>query len=130
MRIIKPHEQDGPAGKKGSQFTGQVYSYLTMRETDGNVINTVTFEPGARTHWHSHENGQILEVLAGRGFVMCEGDRTPRVINAGDTIWTPPGEVHWHGASQDSYMTHRAISLGVTNWLEPVDEDLYNGKGE
>ncbi len=65
MIVIPPSKQAGAAGKTGSQFTGDVFAYLTMPSTDGVTINTVNFTPCARTYWHHHENGQILIVLAG-----------------------------------------------------------------
>jgi quercetin dioxygenase-like cupin family protein len=123
--IIPPREQAGTAGKTGSQFTGDVFPYLTMASTDGVTINTVNFTPCARTYWHSHERGQVIVVLAGRGLIQAQGGEV-RVIRAGDTIWAPPGECHWHGAAPDSFVTHTAISLGVTSWAEPVDDDQYS----
>ena len=125
MKIISPKEHAGIAGKANSQFTGEVYPYLTMSSTDGVVINTVDFTPCARTYWHSHENGQIIQVLAGRGYIQALGGPI-RVIRAGDTIWAPPGERHWHGGSRDSYMVHTAISLGATNWEQEVTDEEYN----
>jgi quercetin dioxygenase-like cupin family protein len=122
--IIPPSMQAGPAGKAGAQFTGDVFPYLTMASTDGVTINTVNFTPYARTYWHSHERGQILIVLAGRGLIQAGGGPVS-VIRAGDTIWAPPGERHWHGASTESFVTHTAISLGVTSWAEPVSSDEY-----
>jgi quercetin dioxygenase-like cupin family protein len=122
--IVPPPAQAGTTGKPGSQFTGDVYPYVTMASTDGVTINTVCFTPGAHTFWHSHENGQILQVLAGRGLIQAEGGPV-RVIRAGDTIWAPAGERHWHGAAPDSYMTHTAISLGVTAWAEEVADGDY-----
>ena len=126
MIIVSPADQAGTAGKPGSQFTGDVHPYVTLAATDGVVINTVCFSPGGRTFWHSHEHGQILQVVAGRGLVQAEGGPV-RVIRAGDTIWAPPGERHWHGASPDSYLTHTAISLGTTSWAEEVPEEHYAG---
>ena len=87
--------------KAGSQFTGEVFPYLTMAATDGVTINTVNFTPCARTYWHSHEKGQILIVVAGRGLVQADGGPVC-VMRAGDTVWAPPGERHWHGAAPDS----------------------------
>jgi quercetin dioxygenase-like cupin family protein len=124
MIIVSPDDQAGTAGKVGSQFTGTVFPYLTMAATDGVTINTVNFTPGARTYWHSHEKGQILQVLAGRGLIQSAG--TPvREIRAGDTVWVPPGETHWHGAGPESYLVHTAISLGVTTWGDPVSDADY-----
>jgi len=124
MRLVRAAERSGTAGKTGSQFTGQVFNFLTMPATDGVTINTVTFNPGARTFWHSHTDGQILEILGGRGLVQSEGQ--PAIsVGAGDTIWVPPGERHWHGAAPDSFMIHTAISLGPTNWDDEVAESDY-----
>jgi len=127
MIITSPKDQAGTAGKAGSQFTGEVFPYLTMPSTDGVTINTVNFSPGARTFWHHHENGQILQVLAGRGWIQSEGGPI-EVIRAGDCIWVPPLERHWHGASDDSYMTHTAISLGKTEWSIEVTQVEYLAK--
>ena len=124
MRIQRPDRFDGTAGKPGSQFTGSVFPYVTMAQTDGVTINTVNFTPGARTYWHHHEQGQILQVLAGRGYVFAEDEL--HVIRAGDTVWCPPGERHWHGAAPDSFMTHTAISLGQTVWADPVTDQEYS----
>jgi quercetin dioxygenase-like cupin family protein len=122
--LISPGEQPGPIGKTGSQFTGSVFPYLTMPRTDGVTINTVCFTPGARTFWHSHENGQILQVVAGRGLVQAEGGPCHE-LRAGDTVWSPSGERHWHGAAPGSFLTHVAISLGVTQWGEELADELY-----
>ena len=125
MIIIPPDKQAGPAGKTGSQFTGDAFPYLTMPSTDGVTINTVNFTPCARTYWHSHENGQVLMVLAGRGLIQAE-DGPVCAMGAGDTISAPPGERHWHGASPNSFVTHIAISLGVTSWAGPVSDDQFS----
>ena len=89
------------------------------------TINTVSFTPCARTYWHSHEKGQILIVLAGRGLIQSDGGPV-WVMRAGDTIWAPPGERHWHGASAGSFVIHTAISLGATSWAEAVSDDEFN----
>ncbi|HTT91674.1 MAG TPA: cupin domain-containing protein [Acidimicrobiales bacterium] len=125
MIIIPPTKQAGTAGKPGSQFTGDVFPYLTMVATDGVTINTVNFTPCARTYWHSHERGQILFVVAGLGLVQAEGGPV-QFMRAGDTIWAPPGERHWHGAARSSYVVHTAISLGTTSWAEQVTDEQYN----
>jgi quercetin dioxygenase-like cupin family protein len=122
--IIPPERAAGTAGKPGSQFTGEVHPYVTMSATDGVTINTVDFTPGAHTYWHHHENGQILQVLAGRGLIQSAGGPV-RVIRAGDTVWVPAGETHWHGAAPDSFMVHTAISLGSTTWADEVSETDY-----
>lgn len=124
MILVRPEQQVGPGGKTGSRFTGDVVSYLTV-QADGVTINTVTFTPGAHTHWHRHERGQILQVLAGRGLIQSEGGPI-EVLRAGDTVWVPAGERHWHGAAPDSFMAHTAISLGVTEWDVPLEESEYH----
>jgi quercetin dioxygenase-like cupin family protein len=83
----------------------------------------VFFSPGARTYWHTHEGGQLLIVLAGQGYV---GDTDgPVQVSAGDTIWTPPGVRHWHGAAPDRYLVHTAVSLAGVEWFEPVNDHDY-----
>jgi quercetin dioxygenase-like cupin family protein len=69
---------------------------------------SVTFEPGARTNWHSHPLGQALLVTFGCGWTQCEGEAVVE-IRAGDVIWCPPGHKHWHGATSTTAMTHIAI---------------------
>jgi quercetin dioxygenase-like cupin family protein len=88
----------------------------------------VTFEPGARSAWHTHPLGQILVVTAGCGLVQSAGGPA-EVIRAGDVVWCPPGEKHWHGATATTAMTHIAIvelldGKGV-EWLEKVSDDDY-----
>lgn len=90
--------------------------------------NHVTFEPGARTAWHTHPLGQTLIVTAGCGRAQREGG-TIEEIRPGDVIWFPPGEKHWHGAAPTTAMTHIAIQENldgkVVDWLEKVSDDQY-----
>ena len=90
---------------------------------------SVTFEPGARSAWHTHPLGQTLIVTSGCGWVQSEGG--PKLeIRAGDVIWCPPNEKHWHGATPTTAMTHIAIQehLGgkVVEWLEKVSDEEYH----
>lgn len=124
ITIIPPEKQAGLAGKRASNFSGQVNAYVTMPSTNGVSITNVTFNPGARTYWHRHETGQILQVISGRGLIQLENEPI-HAIHAGDTIWIPAGDRHWHGASPDTTMTHTAISLGVTSWEEEVTSAEY-----
>ncbi|MGH8988007.1 MAG: cupin domain-containing protein [Acidimicrobiales bacterium] len=128
MIFIPPARQAGPT-VPASTFTGIVFPYVTMPATDGVVINTVNFSPCARTYWHRHERGQIIVVLAGRGLVQAEGGPV-RVMRTGDTIWSPPGERHWHGGAADSYVVHTAISLGKTEWEQEVIDEEYGAPVE
>ncbi len=88
----------------------------------------VTFEPGARTSWHTHPLGQTLLITSGRGLVRREGGPIEEV-NPGDVVWFPPGEKHWHGASPTTAMTHIAIQEQldgkVVDWLEHVTDAQY-----
>jgi 4-carboxymuconolactone decarboxylase len=89
----------------------------------------VTFEPGARTAWHTHPLGQILIVTAGEGRVQRWGEPI-REIRPGDVIWIPPGQKHWHGAAPNTAMTHIAISEHLdgktVDWLEKVSDAQYD----
>src|SRR5262249_29402816 len=89
---------------------------------------SVTFEPGARTNWHTHPLGQTLIVVAGSGWVQKEGSEK-EAIKPGDVVWIPPGEKHWHGATSTTAMTHIAIQEHVDNkavaWLEKVTDAQY-----
>ena len=89
---------------------------------------SVTFEPGARTAWHTHPLGQTLIVTAGCGWVQCEGGPIEE-IHPGDVIWFPPGEKHWHGAAPTNAMTHIAIQEAlegkVVDWMEKVSDEQY-----
>src|SRR4051812_12178228 len=89
---------------------------------------SVTFEPGARTAWHTHPLGQTLIVTAGCGWVQCE-DGSIEVIHSGDVVSFPPNEKHWHGAAPTTAMTHIAIQEAldgnVVDWMEKVTDEQY-----
>lgn len=93
---------------------------------------SVTFEPGARTAWHTHPLGQTLIVISGLGWVR-RWDGPLEEIRPGDVVWFEPNEKHWHGASPTTAMTHIAIQEAldgqVVNWLEPVSDEQYGGGG-
>lgn len=88
----------------------------------------VTFEPGARTAWHTHPLGQTLIVTSGCGWTQCEGEAVVE-IRSGDVIWCPPGHRHWHGATSTTAMTHIAITEALegknVDWLEHVTDEEY-----
>ena len=122
--IIK-HANTGPNRPgKSSQFTGLAIGDGVLPATDGVIINTVTFAPGARTHWHQHAAGQILQVQVGYGLI-CSAGESPKPLRPGDTVWIPAGERHWHGAGPESFLTHVAISFGATEWCAPVADHEY-----
>lgn len=123
--IIVPGTRPEPRSqRRSSTFTGEVWADQVLPTTDGTTIATVFFTPGARTFWHRHEHGQILLVLAGQGLICAEGEPAA-LLRAGDTVWVPPGERHWHGAAPGTVLTHTAISLGVTQWSDEVSEAEY-----
>ena len=111
-------------------FTGTVRLDTPFKaETPGRVGGAfVTFEPGARTNWHTHPLGQTLLVTAGFGWVQREGGPVEE-IRPGDVVWFPPGEKHWHGATPTTAMTHIAIVEELdgktADWLEPVTDEQY-----
>jgi quercetin dioxygenase-like cupin family protein len=94
---------------------------------------TVTFEPGARTAWHTHPLGQMLIVTAGCGLVQSKGGPVTK-IRPGDIVWCPPGEKHWHGATATTAMSHIALLESLdgkaVEWMEHVtDEEYAAGEG-
>ena len=90
---------------------------------------SVTFEPGARTAWHTHPLGQTLIVTAGCGWVQHDGGPVDE-IHPGDVVWFPPGEKHWHGATAMTAMTHIAIQEQLdgktVEWMEKVSDEQYS----
>jgi quercetin dioxygenase-like cupin family protein len=94
------------------------------------VIASVTFEPGARTNWHTHPLGQTLIITAGAGLAQRAGGPV-EPIRTGDVVWFPPGEKHWHGASPTTAMTHITIAEAqdgkTVDWLEKVSDEQYRG---
>ncbi|MES2572469.1 MAG: cupin domain-containing protein [Verrucomicrobiota bacterium] len=118
----------GPA----DYFTGTVRIDPLFQATDPARAagNSVTFEPGARTAWHTHPLGQVLIVTAGCGRAQREGGSIEE-IRPGDIVWFPPGEKHWHGAAPASAVTHIAIQEQLNGkaveWLEKVTDEQYQG---
>ncbi|MFM7593066.1 MAG: cupin domain-containing protein [Isosphaeraceae bacterium] len=113
-------------------FTGSVrIEPLFKAPSPARVVSlSVTFEPGARTAWHTHTLGQTLIVTSGCGLAQVWGGPVERIY-PGDVVWFPPGEKHWHGATPDTAMTHVAIQEELdgktTEWLEEVTEEQYLG---
>jgi quercetin dioxygenase-like cupin family protein len=111
-------------------FTGTVrLDPMFAAEEPGRVSGAhVTFEPGARTAWHTHPAGQTLVVTFGRGRVQREGGPIEE-IRQGDIVWFPAGEKHWHGAAPDTAMSHMAIQESINGspvtWMEKVTDDEY-----
>lgn len=129
MQIIRAGTTPSAEGN-AAYFTGRVrLDPLIASELTGRISSAaVTFEPGARTAWHSHPAGQMLIVTQGVGRVQREGGPV-EVIRPGDVVWFAPDEKHWHGAAPGNGMTHIAVHEVVNgsavNWMEPVSEAEY-----
>jgi len=128
------HPGDVPSRRPPEEyFTGTVWQDPIIQASAPARLQVakVSFEPGARTAWHTHPLGQTLYVLSGCGLIQCEGDRI-RTIKPGDVIWIPPGEKHWHGASPTNGMVHLAMQEAqngsVAEWLEKVTDEDYAGR--
>ena len=129
---IKITRSGSQPSRKGAEqnFVGVVRVNSPFRGSDPARIGGafVTFEPGARTAWHTHPLGQTLIVTAGHGWVQGEGGAKEE-IRPGDVVWIPPGDKHWHGATATLGMTHIAISEALNgktvDWMEQVSEEQY-----
>ncbi len=113
-----------------ANFTGTVWLNM-MGATDSTMhvsYGNVTFEPGARTNWHSHPGGQILFITGGIGYYQALGEPA-RLLRKGDNVEIPPNVVHWHGAGPNNEFAHIAVSLntdkGGAVWLQPVTDEEY-----
>jgi len=120
-----------PSGKGPADwFTGTVRIDPLFQAPDPAFVSgaSVTFEPGARTAWHTHPLGQTLIVTAGAGWVQLEGGLIQN-IHPGDVVWFAPNEKHWHGATSTTALTHIAIQEKqegkVVDWLEHVTDEQY-----
>jgi len=132
MNIKRSGSQPSAKGP-AEWFTGSVrLDSLFQASAPGRVAGaTVTFEPGARTAWHTHPLGQTLIVTSGCGRAQRDGGPIEE-IRPGDVVWFEPGERHWHGASPTTAMAHLAIQEQLdgkaVEWLEPVSDDQYLGR--
>jgi quercetin dioxygenase-like cupin family protein len=131
---LKPTSQTakGPT----QNFTGDVYvnPLYQGEEPSRMTVSMVRFAPGAHTNWHSHAVGQTLHCTDGVGLVATR-DGTVIRLRPGDTVHTPPGEEHWHGATTGNFMGHLAMLEGAgdgdpTTWLEPVTDDEYRAANQ
>jgi quercetin dioxygenase-like cupin family protein len=128
-RIGTTPSAQGPA----DWFTGSVRIDALFQAPDPAFVQgaSVTFEPGARTAWHTHPLGQTLIVVAGCGWAQKLG--SPREeIHPGDVVWFSPGEKHWHGATATTGMTHIAVQEKldgkVVDWMEHVTDEEYSAQ--
>ncbi len=132
MNIQRAGSQPSAKGS-ADWFTGNVRIDSRFNGTDPARIAgaIVTFEPGARTAWHTHPLGQTLIVTAGCGWAQCWGGPIEE-IRPGDVIWIPPSEKHWHGATPTTAVTHIALQEALdgkpVDWMEKVSDEQY-GRG-
>ena len=129
---IKRNGSEPSAKGPAEYFTGTVRIDSPFKGTEAARISgaIVTFEPSARTAWHTHPLGQTLIVTSGRGRAQREGGPIEEIL-PGDIVWFAPGEKHWHGATGSTAMTHIAIAESldgkVVDWMEQVSDDEYQG---
>jgi quercetin dioxygenase-like cupin family protein len=127
---ISPDESRPATEGSADTFTGKVSVKPLFNPNDVRTFSSaeVTFTPCARTAWHTHPAGQTLIVTTGAGWIQQWGGQK-QAIKPGDVIWTPPGVKHWHGATDDSTMSHIAIQDSVdgkpVDWLEHVTDEQY-----
>lgn len=130
IKITQSGSQPSNVGPE-SYFTGKVRIDAPFSGSEDARIGgaTVTFEPGARTAWHTHPLGQTLIVTQGRGWLQEVGSEI-REINQGDIVWIPQGVKHWHGATPENSMTHIAIAESLNGspveWMEKVTDAQYS----
>ena len=129
MKIINANSR--PTVKASSDyFTGTVWQDPIIEADAPARVRAlrVSFEPEARTAWHTHPLGQTLHVISGIGLIGLRNE-VPQLIKAGDTVWIAPDEEHWHGASAANSMTHiaiqEALNGSVATWLEKVSDGEY-----
>ncbi len=132
QKITRAGSQASVAGP-ADYFTGRV-RVDPVWPADKNITASgglVTFEPGARSAWHTHPAGQQLVVVSGVGLTQ-EWGKPIQVIQPGDVIWCPPGVKHWHGAASATAMTHLAVTAMVdgknVTWMEKVTDEQYNAR--
>ena len=132
MEIRRNGSQQSQKGPE-QNFTGNVRMDPLFEAPEPARVRgaSVTFEPGARTAWHTHPLGQTLIVTAGAGLAQRWGGPIEQ-IRPGDVIWIPPGEKHWHGAAATTAMTHTAIQERLNgkavDWMEKVSDEQYRSE--
>ena len=129
--IIKRSEAQESVEGSAKYFTGEARIkpiHLEAKEPSRITSALVTFEPGARSNWHTHPLGQLLIVTSGTGWTQIEGGERIE-IREGDSIWCPPEQKHWHGATDTTTMSHFAIQEELdgenVQWMEKVTDEEY-----
>ena len=128
MKIFRASQIPAETGDPHT-FTGAVTRATLASDRAGTPVNVyrVAFDPGARTHWHTHDGPQWLFVVEGRIRIQKLGEPAQEV-EAGDAIVIQPGEKHWHGATSEAHGAHLAVNVNTaTNWMEAVTDEEYRG---
>jgi quercetin dioxygenase-like cupin family protein len=126
MRVAR--ESSSPTSAVSAEtFTGAVWRTDFITPDAGSLSGSrFTYAPGARSHWHVHDEEQALVVVTGRGLLAWEGSDGPQDLAEGDWVYVAPGVPHWHGAGPDSVFAHLAVTAGPgIHWLGPVSEEDY-----
>jgi quercetin dioxygenase-like cupin family protein len=131
MKIVRHQDIAGAELRSAETFTGQAWGNVLHEpeELPGTRVTLVVFSPGARSWWHSHDEGQVIYAVSGLGLIATKEPGSARQIRAGDTVIVPPHEPHWHGAMRNSFLLHLTVNTGNyhhTHWLgEEVSADEY-----
>ena len=112
------------AGTDVGSTTGDVLLDKVLGD-EGITVWSAMFKPCARTFWHRHERGQLFFIGSGKG-VIATRDGQVQIVRAGDVVFTPPGEEHWHGAAPDAFVSYIAVSLGKSTFNDEVTHDQYD----
>jgi quercetin dioxygenase-like cupin family protein len=119
-------EDPAEPGENVCATTGDVLIDNVLSE-EGIAVNSAMFRPGSHTYWHSHESGQLFMVHSGRGMIAVR-DGEAQVVQAGDVVYTPPGEEHWHGAAPDCFVAYTSVSLGTTHLSDDLPTEDYENR--
>ena len=127
MIVVRNDGLPDPEQGAETQFEGTVEMRKAVEgaQTGDVRVYLVSFQEGARTHWHIHQGEQVLYVVEGLGRAQKWGEAVHE-IGPGDIVSIAPGEKHWHGAGRRSRMSHLAVTAGKTDWMEKVDDETVN----
>jgi quercetin dioxygenase-like cupin family protein len=133
MKVSHGREDGKPSVRRTETVTGEMWGDPILNGVGDVgageiVVNSVFFAPRSRSHWHRHDGAHVLFITHGKGFVANADGETASVV-AGDVVFCSPGEEHWHGAAADSFMQHTTITVGKTEWHEPVQDEQYDEAG-
>lgn len=126
MEVTRGQVEGAPSMPAGATFTGDVMRHSVLPSKEGMPgMATVIFPPKGRTYWHSHGEGQIIQVSHGSGFVAVR-DGDVAFVGPGDVVYAPGGEMHCHGAMEDTVFIQTATSLGQSDWRDEVTDAEYD----